>query len=168
MKIRHAKIISLILIFVLAALSFINCGDNADTPTPAADTTAADEVSETQAETELKPDLPDADYGGKTFNILTAGNWSNDWTEIYDFTADEQDGTPVNDAVYLRNRTVEQFNITIKEINNMEAPSGAPEKGSKFIEKSVMAEQRLRPFRWRYDVSFLVYKVVVDITPLNG
>ena len=120
MKIWHAKIISLILAFIFTALLLVNCGDKADTPTSSADTTAAAENTETQAETELKPDLPDVDYGGKTFEILTAGNWSNDWTQIYEFTADEQDGTPVNEAVYLRNSAVEApFNITIKEIKNM-------------------------------------------------
>ena len=171
MKIWHAKIISLILAFIFTALLLVNCGDKADTPTSSADTTAAAENTETQAETELKPDLPDVDYGGKTFEILTAGNWSNDWTEIYDFTADEQDGTPVNDAVYLRNRAVEaQFNITIKEINNMGSSVGGTGKGGKFIEKSVMAGDNAYEASQMgaYDVSVLAYKgFVVDLNSVK-
>lgn len=62
--------------------------------------TAENTTETTEAETK-RDDLPDMDFGGAEFNILCRTEWS------YEFDA-EQDGDVVNDAVYARNRAVEE------------------------------------------------------------
>lgn len=100
---KHRYLSGLLLILLLAQIS---CGSAADTP---AVTTGTD-TTQTASETTVvnAPELPERDYGGESFDILTAGNWDNNWTEIYDFMAEEETGEPVNDAVYRRNRAVEE------------------------------------------------------------
>lgn len=152
---KHRYLSGLLLILLLAQIS---CGSAADTPavTTGTDTTqAASETTVTNA-----PELPERDYGGESFDILTAGNWDNNWTEIYDFMAEEETGEPVNDAVYRRNRAVEeQFNVVINEINHMGSAVGGTGKGAEFIKKSVLAGDNAydASLMGAYDVSTLAY-----------
>ena len=152
---KHRYLSGLLLILLLAQIS---CGSAADTPavTTGTDTTqAASETTVTNA-----PELPERDYGGESFDILTAGNWDNTWTEIYDFMAEEETGEPVNDAVYRRNRAVEeQFNVVINEINHMGSAVGGTGKGAEFIKKSVLAGDNAydASLMGAYDVSTLAY-----------
>ena len=155
---RHLTAAALLLAALLATAS---CGDAGDTPavTDAAVDTAATETE--AADTRLHDAVPDQDFGGKTFDILTAGNWTNEWTEIVEFTADEENGEPINDAVYQRNLAIEErFNIDIVEINHMGVDNdGGTGKGAKYIEKSVMASDFAydASLMGAYDVSTLAY-----------
>ena len=158
MKRNHLTAAALLLVTLLGTAACGSGGDTAAVTDAVADTTAAIETE--PVETRLYDAVPDKDFGGKTFDILTAGNWNNEWTEIYDFQAEEEIGEPINDAVYKRNLTVEErFNVDIVEINNMGADKGGTGKGAKFIEKSVMASD----FAYdaasigAYDVSTLSY-----------
>ena len=80
-------------------------------------TAAAETGTETSAEAELVPDLPEFDGGGDKFMFLTKmeGDETGRWT-AEDIDVQEQNGEVVNDAVYTRNSIVEEkYNITISQ-----------------------------------------------------
>ena len=68
---------------------------------PAAQNDTATESEET-AETVLTAALPEVDYDGYAFTILTL----NDYSRRYHLTADETSGEPLNDATYERNNKI--------------------------------------------------------------
>ena len=91
---------------MLVCLSGIACGDSQptdkDTDTVTQDTTPEETTSK------WLDSLPDKDMEGAEFNILTA---AEQWKYFYDA---EETGDIVNDAVYTRNKTVEErFNCKI-------------------------------------------------------
>lgn len=149
-------------ILLLCMLGASSCAGT-DTPSQTADTKSETAVqTETETETQrLYADVEYKDYGGITFDILTAGNWNNAWTEIYDFRAEEENGEPINDAVYLRNLIIEdRFNVKVTEINHMGTDNGGGTgSGAKMIEKSVMAADNAydASLMGAYDVSTLSY-----------
>ena len=66
----------------------------------------------------LQPDLPDGlDFGGEAFTFLVTGpDYGYGYYETKDIYAEAQNGETMNDAVYLRNRNVEdRLNINIAE-----------------------------------------------------
>ncbi|MCL2814927.1 MAG: hypothetical protein FWD23_10040 [Oscillospiraceae bacterium] len=64
----------------------------------------------------LLPDLPDMDFGGYEFRIYSPGPVRVEW-ESRDIGADEETGEPINDAVYARNRYVEnKYNFNLVNI----------------------------------------------------
>lgn len=106
---RTNRISSALTAMLLLAASLTACGDTAETPVEtdggtAAETAAVTEV--TEAVPVYEPDnLPEElDFGGTTAHIFGWNASSND--EL--FFVEEADGDIVNDAVYLRNRTVEE------------------------------------------------------------
>lgn len=83
------------------------------------DAPGADAEKET-AEERLYPKLEAKDFGGRDFTF--ASRWVDDpnWTEWKqrDLFAEEANGDVVNDAVYERNRKIEEkYNIAVKEIS---------------------------------------------------
>ena len=116
---RISKTMPLLLALMLLLTAFIACGDNsstnvADTTTASDGETVTDEAMETTFN--YDPGLPGADYGGRTFTILTkAVATYNEWGETSIWT-EAENGEAVNDAIYQRNRAVEEaYNIVIKE-----------------------------------------------------
>ena len=87
----------LLLISMLASFA-ASCGEAA----PAADTTAAD-TTEAEVTTSYLDTLPSTTYAGKTFTIL--GPYHASRTT---FAAEEETGEPVNDALWKRDREVEE------------------------------------------------------------
>ena len=63
-------------------------------------------------------DVPVVDYNGHQFNVLTFGvQGSYEW-ENFDISVEEENGEPINDAVYTRNRIIEEkYNININQIH---------------------------------------------------
>jgi len=58
--------------------------------------------------------LPGADYGGYEFKYWTS-NWANPTLEIRQAPEEEEIGEPINDALYKRDRLIEdKYNINIK------------------------------------------------------
>ena len=105
---NHLIAAALLLTTVLGTAACGSADDSGTVVTDAAVATTA-AVQETEpVETRMYDGVPDKDYGGKTFDILTAGNWNNEWTEIYDFQAEEENGEPINDAVFKRNVAIEE------------------------------------------------------------
>lgn len=74
----------------------------------------------------LEPDLPEADFGGAVINFLVKGeahHWYWCSKEIY---AEQENGEPVNDAVYKRNRYLEgRYNFEITEYRSSNPQSDA-------------------------------------------
>lgn len=136
---NRLKPISLILLAALTvslALSLLACGGGDKTTaetTTQADTTKAAEIEEEvdslTARQKVLDDLPDFDFEGRQWRTLTQTEYAWDvWVEA-------ETGDIVNDAVYQRNRAVEErFNIVI-------LPADAPSytEASAKIKSTVLA-----------------------------
>ncbi|MBR5870819.1 MAG: hypothetical protein IKZ09_07270, partial [Clostridia bacterium] len=106
---------SALALLMLGAMALTACGDSAGTTTKdtAAQTEAAPVVTEEPTEADLRkaiPDnLPDTDMGGYEFRVWTRTR--SDFVEDVGFGMEET-GEVVDDAIYSRNRTVEErFNV---------------------------------------------------------
>ena len=114
MKIRY---ISGALSLILLAAAVCGCGTTENQPSgkdSGTDSVESTESSDSET-TELMPDLPAYDGGGRDFRILgkMEGSMSGRWT-ARDITVEAQDGDVVNDAVYNRNLAIEsKYNINI-------------------------------------------------------
>ena len=115
--------VSALLAALLLTGALASCGSSDVTETPntpdttPTDTTAA--VTET-AEPELKPELPEKDFGGYEFHIINANK--HDWMMIYTIDSEGENGDALNDAIFRRNTAVEeQFNVSIVEIIDVNA-----------------------------------------------
>ena len=104
------RLLSILLLCAIVT-STLACGDAADessgetTETSGGDTTSA----ELTGRDAVSDDLPEKDFGGATFTILNRTGFE------YEFTADEETGDLMNDAVYKRNTAVEErFNIELQ------------------------------------------------------
>ncbi|MDD4774798.1 MAG: hypothetical protein PHZ09_14550, partial [Eubacteriales bacterium] len=99
------SMISMISLTVLVSCSEEPVSDTVETTVPGAEETGAD--------TDAEPELPDSDFLGESFMfLLRLSNHAYD--EIYVYT-EEYDGEVVNDAIYDRNRAVEEkYNIDIE------------------------------------------------------
>ena len=103
--------------FFLAALMIQLCACAADTTTGQTDTTTEPEttapVTQSEAERCIEA-LPDADYQGEMFTIITVGEGYTLGT--ISFCRAEETGEVFNDFIYNRNRDIEErYNITIEE-----------------------------------------------------
>lgn len=140
-------IATLLLMSILAAAS---CGDS-KTPSPS-ETTASDSTETTApADDQPKLDLPEVDYNGRKYTILTTQHAS------YEYDAAEETGDIVNDAVFRRNQTVEdqlgiKFDFVIEP-----GQWNDRENFNALVKNSVMAADNA------YD---LVNGVVVIVLPL--
>ncbi len=95
---------------------FAACGgETAAQPPAGADTAAVTETTAEETTAPYTPDLPDRDFEGVTFTFLTKGDGYTDWKECSVY-AEAENGDVVNDAIYRRNRAVEEeFNVAIAE-----------------------------------------------------
>lgn len=104
-----------------AAMLLASCasggGNSVDSGTKAAvqtTDTAAELTEETMVRAE--PELPEADFGGYTFRVYSKGEDHPHWVSK-DIVAQEENGDPINDAVYRRNSVIgERYNFVIEEI----------------------------------------------------
>ena len=103
------KITVRILACLLSVLLLVSVFGCAKPETPANDTTAGaqtagDTVPETDEKDLIDPKLPALNWGGEEFHIMYNGN---DLEPNLDFVAEEINGALLNDAVYNRNRAIE-------------------------------------------------------------
>ncbi|MBQ4574678.1 MAG: hypothetical protein IJA85_05705 [Clostridia bacterium] len=113
MKSIYGKIFALFLA-ALMICPLASCSDSSSVSTD--ETTTA--ITTTPAETELPAEtrepleIPDVTYDGYEFAVIARDN-SGTWVTT-DLVAEEQNGDPINDAVFKRNSTVsELLHITI-------------------------------------------------------
>lgn len=99
---KKSRNLSAILTLALL-LSAVSCGSSEvqDETTQATETTTAPETDRFE-----KDDLPELDFGGKSAHIFLADYEITN--AVPDFVQDEEDGDIVHDAVYKRNRAVEE------------------------------------------------------------
>ncbi|MGN1128397.1 MAG: hypothetical protein ACI4T6_05505, partial [Candidatus Flemingiibacterium sp.] len=109
------KLTAFILLAAMLAMT-ASCGDSTDAPV-SGEATSADTDGETTAPAAA---LPDADFEGYEFTFLNGNVFS--WFTVSSVTTDEQNGETMNDAIYERNRKVEErYNITLSEIPSSNA-----------------------------------------------
>ena len=113
------KLISALLLLSLILVAACAKSDGESSPENKVDTNDAKdgdisvENAEKNSRLEVSDDLPEKDYGGEIYNVLYI-DWSS--YQLYQF-ADEQIGEAMNDAIYYRQRNVEErFNIEIEPI----------------------------------------------------
>lgn len=115
---KHTKRLISLLLLISMLVPMTACGGGAPAdvqPTDAADSVSAAEETEPEetmdsleARSLVEDGLPDKDYEGRSFRILTYSMISGD------FLAEEMTGALVNDATYNRNMEVmERFDITL-------------------------------------------------------
>lgn len=101
----------LLITLILTTVILSSCKSNIDiTDVSEQDTTTTTDIEE-NSRISVPDNLPVVDYKGESFNISTKQGY------LYEIYTEEEDGEILNDALFARNRTVEErFNITIKPI----------------------------------------------------
>ena len=112
---RDMKKALCVIFAVLLSLSVFVFAGCSDSP---AETTAAEVTTEEQTNkpevTEILPELPDERYDGKVFRVLVPDGMDSD---VY--TEDHETSEPVHDAVFKRNRIIEdRYGITLEVIKD--------------------------------------------------
>lgn len=112
------RIISLILVVLMAMTAFCACAkpDNGnETDTTAADVTTADITEATTEEEKVVADVPDKNFQGHVFNVLTRGTSSSTWYSR-DIFSEMLTGDIIGDAVFERNQKMgEKYGFVVKE-----------------------------------------------------
>ena len=139
---------------MLAAVLLASCGEAASAPSqsaaPQQETAASDAaVTASSAETDAPdnapvPELEAADLGGFTLRIANIKAEEMSWANIQ-MTAEEQDATVVNDAIYARN-------LRIKEKHNCEITETLFPRNVNHIKKSVAAGSDEYDITMMYDL----------------
>lgn len=111
------------LTLISVAASVLSCAEQTEestTSTPAAASEVTAELTDAEMRKAIPDDLPDADYAGKQFRIITRNGCSN--AHIDDIFMEEMTGDVIDDAVFTRNQSVEErFNMKITVIPVVEA-----------------------------------------------
>ena len=95
---------------LVAMLATVSCGGEAKDP----ETTTAGGNGETTAEEETGYKYPDKNFGGREFTVM---NYSNMWNCVTALDFSEQTGERLDDAIYNRNRKVEdKLGFKMKEV----------------------------------------------------
>ena len=113
------KLLTWILLAAMLTGSLAACGEKSTTnegtdttadTAPAAETETARETTELEGRQAVSDDLPENDFGGRDFIVITCDN-----ADIQKYIAvEELNGEGVNDAVYSRNLTVaDRFNANV-------------------------------------------------------
>jgi hypothetical protein len=90
--------------------------DNADKVENSGDVGNIDETENETQPQKMPPDLPDSDFNGAIVNFLVRSEQYHWYWCSHEIYAEEETGEPLNDAVYKRNRYVEdKYNFEIKE-----------------------------------------------------
>lgn len=117
MYMKHKKLIISTLLLSLLLASCASGGDDHSDVTSTPD--SADTDGSSTAETlppEKTLDLPDTDFGGREFRVLSYGNSKYTQFQNFEVSSDGENGDVVNDAVFRRNRAIEdKYNVKIAE-----------------------------------------------------
>ena len=117
MRIANITIVVILMLTVLFSVLACSKADNDNAENnkrPAKTADAGSSGPETEAKPErYTPDLPDIDFGGYEFlAIISTDNIYGPFT----FNVEEENGDTINDAVYKRNRLIEEkYNVVLKQ-----------------------------------------------------
>jgi hypothetical protein len=127
---KKALILLLTVIITVTAVSCQNTAGNTDV-TSAENLTAPETTSEADERKSISDDLPERDFEGEMFRISTKSG------TLYEIYTEEEDGEILNDALYQRNRVVEErFNVEITPlITNADDGNTHVE----FVKKTILA-----------------------------
>lgn len=124
---------------LLSAFAVFGCGKTEYTVPDVTDVqTEAVTVSAVETEEMIRPAVTEADMGGRTFTIYSEG-WSDyDPLAVDDIFVEEENGEPLNDAVYARNLAVDS-NLNCKVVH-----ASFPDRSdaNKTLIRSVMADDK--------------------------
>jgi hypothetical protein len=116
---QRKNIILLVFISIILILSLLlpSCKNGTDSNTVNNDSNKSDSINPDLGDSELKndeisDDLPQKDWGGKEFRILSRTCCDRHVQEVW---VESESGDVIDDAVYKRNKIVEdRFNVVIK------------------------------------------------------
>ncbi|MHC1695030.1 MAG: extracellular solute-binding protein [Eubacteriales bacterium] len=137
------KVIPIALIASMLALSLLSCAkDSGNTGTTSPDATTA-QVTTEEGTKEYKANIPEGtDYEGREFKVLVNKSDIFVWGDV-DFVAEEETGEAINDAVFVKNRNVEEL-LNIKIVPVQATDGGL--LGT--MKKSIMAQDQA------FDIAF--------------
>ena len=142
------KTLALLLTLLMLAPSVISCGNSAEETT--ADTAATQETA-AETEPELTDDIPEMDYEGYSFTVLS----STTKTQHAITAINEQTGDILNDAMYERTQFVaEKYNIIF---NDDHLPGDAWASIDAFTNSILAADQA-------YDLAMLLERRAFALT----
>lgn len=124
MKVNLPNTLSILLAVLLMLPLFASCGGGDAAGNEAENyTETAGETSAAGTETEaLKPDLPDRDFNGRDFTILTQSWGTYKPLDFTDIAPEELDGEVLNDAAFNRNvKMSTAYNCSILQANETSA-----------------------------------------------
>ncbi|MBR4961919.1 MAG: hypothetical protein IKY52_13575 [Clostridia bacterium] len=131
------KLLALLLAGILTVSSFTACG-GAEMSTDAVETAGTNaeivEVSDETTREQISDNLPEKDYDGRNFHLLTREKY-------YDkFMPEDMTGEAVNDALYARNaKIMERYNISMSNIAPACEWGSSSKTWNQDLEASVMA-----------------------------
>ena len=135
---KSKRILSLLLAAILTASTMTACG-SAEAETDAAGNAGDVSAETTPVETEttraqIEDNLPDKDFGGRNFHLLTRELYYNK------FMPEDMTGEAVNDALYARNaKIMETYNISMSNVAPACEWGTTSTTWNKNLETSVMA-----------------------------
>ncbi|MCI8388080.1 MAG: hypothetical protein HFE63_06385 [Clostridiales bacterium] len=123
----RSKISKILTLLLAAAIFTTACGDNSKQPDSTSDATY-DTESDTNVQTEIDSleKLGVHDFGGAEYVILASGTgYGNQPANDFEISVDTLNGEVVNDAVYERERKIEErYNVKIeKELMALKEPT---------------------------------------------
>ena len=114
MKAKHT------IALLLAAMILTSCG--AESGGNVTENSSENETTNEPEVTTAEAVIPERDFNGYNFNILNGNVYS--WFTVSNVTTEEENGDTMNDAIYQRNRKVEErYKITITETPTSAAQS---------------------------------------------
>ena len=116
---NSVRALSVLLLAALVSSILGSCSSKKAETAETVSETAAEEttVSEVEKRAAISDDLPEADFDGYEFRILTRSNSMVYCAHLEDIYAESLNGDVINDAVYNRNTKVEErFNFKIKPV----------------------------------------------------
>ena len=163
---KHLNARAFTVLLMACTLLFASCDGSTKPPETTLSTTSAAPTETTTEPTEQLGVPLKADYGGETFNILSAGNGA-----YADFAYEEESSLPLDNAQYKRTVLVEEnYNINIEEYATKAYSSGNG-PGFKQISTDVNAGECNYDVALiaGYDVSVLAYNgYLYDLNAIDG
>lgn len=134
--------LTVLLCIILSLFLLVSCGGTdkdvyADTTGNFSEPSQYTYSDEKAARLSVPDNLPEKDFDGRSFRVLVRDNSNTTCRHIEEIVAETETGEVINDAVYTRNRIVEdRFNTKIEVITQAESPEDTL---TNYVRKTVLA-----------------------------